>query len=85
MKVSTDYKHDLPNDVQEEWKKGLYVGGWRPTIAYPYFIGFGRVRCGCGRKFRNIEDFEAHYLYKAIWKLESDVLPSEWKRLETPQ
>lgn len=75
-----NYKHELPSDISGSWEAHGYQG-WRPSIAMPYFVGFGlrKARCGCGRVFKNIEDFEAHYLYQAIWKLESTVLPTAWE------
>lgn len=76
------FKHELANDVSEEWK---FYGreGWRPSMAYPLFVGFGlrKAKCGCGRVFKNVEDFYAHYLYKAIWEGESTMLPTEWTDL----
>lgn len=84
--MSKDYKHELPNDVSEEWKFNNH-GGWRPTLAWPYFVGFGlrKARCGCGRKFKTIDDYYAHYLYMAIWKGESSVLPVKWADLSSKE
>lgn len=76
------FKHELSNEISGSWSFHGYEG-WRPAIAMPYFIGFGlkKARCKCGRKFKNQEEFEAHYLYMAVWKGESTVLPVEWKDL----
>lgn len=76
------YIHELPNDVMEGWEKGD-SSGWRPSIAMPYFVGFGlkKSKCGCGRVFKSQEDFEAHYLYMAIWKNESNIFPTVWSNL----
>jgi hypothetical protein len=78
------YKHTLANDTQEGWKMHGYEG-WRPAMAYPYFVGFGlkKAKCGCGRVFKNVEDFYAHYLYQAIWLGESTVVPTQWTDLAT--
>ena len=74
------FKHELANDVSEGWEAHGYRG-WRPSMAYPLFVGFGlkKAKCGCGRVFKKVEDFYAHYLYQAVWNLESTMLPSEWK------
>jgi hypothetical protein len=65
-----NFKHKLASDSQESWS---FHGnqGYRPSIAYPYFVGFGlkKAKCGYGEKFKNVEDFYAHYLYKAIWEV----------------
>lgn len=74
------YKHELANDVSESWQAHGFEG-WRPSMAYPFFVGFGlrKAKCGCGRKFNSLDDFQAHYFYQAVWKLESSYLPVEWK------
>ncbi len=79
----SDYKHELANDVSEHWAAHGFEG-WRPSMAYPYFVGFGlkKAKCGCGRVFKNVTDFYAHYLYMAIWELESYVVPVEWEDLQ---
>lgn len=79
----SEFKHELSNDVSEGWEANGYKG-WRPSMAYPLFVGFGlkKAKCGCGRVFKNLDDFYAHYLYQAIWKLESKVVPSDWKELK---
>ena len=80
------FKHELAEDVSEEWQMQGYKG-WRPTMAMPFFVGFGlkKAKCGCGRVFKDVDDFYAHYLYKAIWLGESKILPVEWKNLAQQQ
>jgi hypothetical protein len=68
----TKYKHTFADDVQSSFELDG-KRGWRPAMAYPFFVGFGlkKSKCGCGRVFKSQEDFEAHYLYKAVWENES--------------
>jgi hypothetical protein len=70
------FKHTFAEDVQESFETNG-VGGWRPAIAYPLFVGIGmrKPKCGCGRVFKNREDYDAHYIYMAVWKNESDYIP----------
>lgn len=73
----TDFKHTFADDVTEGFHdpiSGKEI--WRPSLAYPFFVGFGlkKPKCGCGRIFKNLEDYHAHYIYKAVWKNESGYL-----------
>lgn len=78
----SEFKHELSNDTSEGWEMHGH-SGWRPTIAYPYFVGFAlrKAKCGCGRVFKDVDDFYAHYLFKAIWEGESTVVPVQWADL----
>lgn len=70
------YKHTFNDEISESFEANG-VRGWRPSIAYPYFVGWGlkKAKCDCGRVFKNIEDFRAHYVYKAVWENESNYIP----------
>lgn len=41
-------------------------GAWVPSIPLPYYLAFGRVRCDCGRKFKDEEAYRGHYALKHI-------------------
>jgi hypothetical protein len=72
----TKFRHTFADDVQESFKANG-AGGWRPAIAYPFFVGYGlrKAKCGCGRTFKKLEDYEAHYVYMAVWQNESGYIP----------
>ena len=36
-------------------------GEWVPSIPVPFLLLFGRARCSCGRKYRNLARYSAHY------------------------
>lgn len=38
-------------------------GEWVPAIPLPHYLAFGRVRCDCGRKFRNQGRYREHFAY----------------------
>lgn len=72
----TEFQHTFDDNVQE----GVHLQGvqvWRPSIAHPLYVGLGlrKAQCGCGRKFKNKEDFDAHYIYMAVWENESGYIP----------
>ena len=54
-------KKEYSQNMQSENKYGEYV----PSIPYGFYTGFG-VRCSCGRKFRNEENYAGHY---ALWHI----------------
>lgn len=84
-KTNSSYIHQLADDVQEGFK--THGGeGWRPALAYPFFVGFGlrKAKCGCGRTFKLEQDYYAHYLYHAIWLHESNYLPTMWEKFPAP-
>lgn len=73
----TDFKHTFSYENSESFKDP--VSGkeiWRPAMSMPLFVGFGlkKAQCGCGRTFKDIEDYNAHYIYKAVWENESGYL-----------
>lgn len=75
--MSKDFKHTFADDVQGSFidpQTGREI--YRPVVAHPYYVGFGlrKAKCDCGRIFKNREDFEAHYIYKAVWENESGYL-----------
>lgn len=43
-------------------------GEWVPPIYCPYYFGWRlkKCKCICGKKFKNEEDYRAHYAYKHI-------------------
>jgi hypothetical protein len=71
----SDYQHTLNDEVQE----GVTLQGievWRPAVAYPIIGGLFRpYRCGCGKRFRNKQEYDEHYIYWAIWQNESGYIP----------
>ena len=73
------YSHNLVKDISKSWLAGR-SNKWTPKIPTPLFYGVGlsRAKCGCGKKFKTHEDYYSHYLYRAIWRLESSILPLKW-------
>lgn len=49
-----------------------FGGKWVPAIPEPYFLGFGRVRCECGEKFKNKKHYRGHYALVHILGLTDD-------------
>jgi hypothetical protein len=83
--MAKQYQHKLSIENEGGWEFHGHQG-WRPIMAHPLYVGFGlkKAKCGCGRVFKNVDDFYAHYLYMAVWKGESTVLPVEWRDLVQP-
>lgn len=80
------FRHTLSTENQEYATIKTPEGErqiWRPVVALPYMGGLFRTtyRCDCGRKFKSLEDFNAHYIYKAVWENEANYIPEEMQKL----
>ena len=53
------------NTVQIQNKRGE----WVTAIEEPYYLGFGRCKCRCGKKFWSLEAYRGHYALKHILAL----------------
>lgn len=74
----SDFKHTFADDIQE----GVHLEGishqvWRPSVAEPFYVGFGlrKAKCGCGQIFKSRQAFIEHYIYWAVWQNESGYIP----------
>lgn len=76
----SEYKHTFSDGVQEGVHltvKGSTQQVWRPSVAYPFIGGLWRpYRCACGKRFWNMTEYQAHYIYQAVWENESDYIPN---------
>lgn len=80
--VEFAYIHELSDDISEliiaKTPNGVKKG-YRPAAPEPLASGilFKKYKCACGRTFRSLEDYKAHYIYRAVWDNQSGYIPSE--------
>lgn len=70
------FKHTFDDGVQEGVQLGIGGEIWRPSVAHPMYTGFfGRPTCGCGKKFKDYQQYKEHYIYQAVWQNEAQFIP----------